>query len=93
MNALILRVINVRTILMNKNASLVLVVIRVTSDVVAALDDGDAEATGLRKTASTDRTRIASSDNDHVVAVGRKTSGKPVCDTHSCPLDKLAFQT
>ena len=47
MNALIVRVIDVRAIAMNQDASIIELVVGITSYVIASLDYGDLIATGL----------------------------------------------
>ena len=60
-------VVDVRTVHVNKHTGLIQVVVGVAGDVVAALEDGDAEADGLGEATGAHRTRIARTDDDHVV--------------------------
>ena len=88
MHAVRLRVVDVRAVLVDEDAGVVDVVIGVAGDVIATLDDGHVEAAGLGKAAGADRSRVSGADDDHVVTVGVKPSGKPTCDSHSNPLDE-----
>ena len=88
-DAVALGVVDVRTVLVDQDARVVDVVIGVARDVVATLDDGDAEAAGLGKAACADGASVTGTDDDHVVRVGVEAGGEPTSDTHSNPLDKL----
>ena len=82
MDALVKRVINVRTVLMDQNARLVVIVVGIAGDVVAALEYSDAETGGLGKTTSAHCTRVTSAYDDHVVGTRIKISRKTRVDLH-----------
>ena len=57
-------VVDVRTVHVNEHTGLIQVVVGVAGNVVAALEDGDAEADGLGEATGAHRTRIARTDDD-----------------------------
>ncbi|ERL08212.1 hypothetical protein HMPREF1316_0194 [Olsenella profusa F0195] len=82
MDALVGGVIDVRAVLVDEYACLVLEVVRIARDVVPPLEDGDLVATCLREPARADRTRIACTDNDGIVGQGIEAFGQTVRDAH-----------
>ena len=81
-------VVDVGAVLVHEDARLVVVVIRVTGDVVATLQDGDLEAAGLRKAARAHGAGVSRADDDGVIAVRIEPSGQTVFDTHTRPLSR-----
>ena len=89
-HAVALGVVDVRAVLVNENPGVVGVVVGVTSDVVATLEDGDAKPAGLGKATGADRPRVSRADDEHVIRIGVEASGEPTCDTHTDPLESPA---
>jgi hypothetical protein len=83
MNALIIRVIDVRAIAMNQDASIIELVVGIASYVIASLDYGDLIATGLCKATSADRSRKARADHDGVIGLGIEPTRKALADAHA----------
>ena len=74
-HALAKGVVDMRAVLVDEDAVLVHVVVRVACDVVAALEDRDAEAGALGHAAGAHGTGVARSDDDHVVLFGVERCG------------------
>ena len=71
-HALVKGVVDVRTILVNQDSGLVSAVEGIARDMATALQNGNAIADGLGKTAGANGTGITGADNDHVVRTGIK---------------------
>ena len=81
-------VIDVRAVLVDQDARLVLVVVGVARDVVAALKDGDLHATGLCKAARANAARIPAADNEGVIGFRVEARAETALDVHKVPLRK-----
>ena len=90
MNALAIRVVDVRAKHMDEDAALIVIIVRVARDVVAALKDGDAEPHGLGKAAGAHGAGVSCADNDHVVLMRVEASRKTKGDLHRNSLDRPA---
>ena len=85
-HALVGGVVDVRAILVDQDAGLVLVVVGVAGDVVAALEDGDLHAAGLGEATGADGAGVARADDDGVEGLGGKVSRQTALDAHVVPL-------
>ena len=71
-HALVKGVVNVRTVLVDQDSSLVSAVVGIARNVATTLQNGNAIADSLGKTAGTNGTSVPGTDNDHVVRTGIK---------------------
>ena len=71
-HALVKGVVNVRTVLVDQDSSLVSAVVGIACNVATTLQNGNAIADSLGKTAGTNGTSVPGTDNDHVVRTGIK---------------------
>ena len=85
-HALVHGVVDVRAILVDQDAGLVLVVVGVAGDVVTALEDGDLHAAGLGEAARADGAGVARAHDDCVEGLGGKVSRQTALDAHVVPL-------
>ena len=86
MHAVVVRMVDMRTILVDEDACLVLIVVGVARDVVAALDDADLEVQGLCQAAGTYCSCITRTDDEDVVAVSIEIIRQTMCDIHTTSL-------
>ena len=81
-HAVVIGVIDVRTVSVDEDARLVLAVVGVARDVGTALEERDLVVAGLGETAGAYGAGIARADDDGVVAIGIEVLGKAVGDGH-----------
>ena len=84
-HAVVHGVVDVRTVLVHKNARVIHVVVGIAANVVASLDDGDLHAARLGKATGADRTRVARAHDDGVIYIWVEASWQSVCDSHESP--------
>ena len=72
MDALVKSVVDVRTVLVDKDPGLISAVVSVARDVATTLQNGNAIADGLGETAGTNGTGISGTNDNHVVCTGVK---------------------
>ena len=89
-HALVEGVVDMRAVEMDEDTGLIVIVVGVAGDVVATLQNGDAETDGLGKTAGAHRAGISCPDDDHVVIMRVETSRKTRSDLHRYSLNRPA---
>ena len=71
-HALVHGVVDVRAVLVHEDARLVLIVVGVAGDVVAALEDGDLHAAGLGQTAGADAPGVSAADEGYGAGLSQR---------------------
>ena len=88
-DALVVRVIDVRTVLVNENTRLVLEVVCIARDMVAALEHRHAESSGLGEAACANGACIAGAHDNHVISSRIELLGKTRGNLHRYSLNEV----